>query len=312
MGDTAYRSAGPYPSSTPKPQRERHDTGGFLQVDSGLADTKVRDVSSVANTNDSPNHLGVNLAFTKFLFVTPRQSDSAAHDRLRKAGGSIARSFFNDFDANGTGNAQTLETIQFLVADRTRESDDELSSAPYVAQVTAKYRPRLREIEDELRRRLGEYASVRALDGAVQVPRYTSAEMHTFAYKAAALRASGRIAPNAIIIPLNKTTEWWKLSTLERHAYFYPHADLATGTRMKGHAVAAEAGIPTIYRRLYHNPDGYQQEEQFDFITYFECADEHLATFDQICHALRDERQNPEWRFVAEGPEWRGRRVRRW
>ena len=284
----------------------------MLQVNSRVADIKVRDISHVANINGGTNHLGVNLAFTKFLFVTPRHSDSAAHDRLRKAGGSIGRSFFNDFDTNGAGNAQTLETIQFLVADRTQESDDELSSAPYVAQVTAKYRPRLQEIEDELGRRLGEYFSVRALDGAVQVPRYTSAEMHDFAYKAAAPRASGRIVQNAIIIPLNKTTEWWKLSSLERHAYFYPHTDLATGARTKGHAVAAEAGIPTIYHRLYHNPDGYQQEKQFDFITYFECADEHLTTFDQICHALRDEHQNPEWRFVTEGPEWRGRRVRRW
>ena len=93
---------------------------------------------------------------------------------------------------------------------------------------------------------------------------------------------------------------------------FYPHTDLATGTRMTGHAVAAEAGIPTIYRRLYHNPNGYQQEHQFDFVNYFECADEHLATFDQVCRALRDQRQNPEWRFVLEGPEWRGRRVLRW
>jgi len=35
-----------------------------------------------------------------------------------------------------------------------------------------------------------------------------------------------------------------------------------------------------------------------------------LATFDQICQSLRDVRQNPEWRFVIEGPEWRGRRSR--
>ena len=258
------------------------------------------------------HHLGVNLAFTKFLFVTLRQNDSAAHHTVRKAGSSIARSFFNDFDTNGARDAQGLETIQFLVAERAREGDDGLSSATYVAHVTAKYRPRLEEIAIELRRRLGDYASVRAIDGAVQSPRYTSDEMHAYAYKAAAPRASGRIVPNAIIIPLNKTDEWWKLSALDRHTYFYPHTDLATGTRMKGHAVAAEAGIPTIYRRLYHNPDGYQQEHQFDFVTYFECADEHLATFDQVCRTLRDQHQNPEWRFVLEGPEWRGRRVLRW
>jgi hypothetical protein len=47
-------------------------------------------------------------------------------------------------------------------------------------------------------------------------------------------------------------------------------------------------------------------------VTYFECADEHLATFDEVCRSLRDLRHNPEWRYVTEGPEWRGRRVLRW
>jgi hypothetical protein len=28
--------------------------------------------------------------------------------------------------------------------------------------------------------------------------------------------------------------------------------------------------------------------------------------------ALRDLHQNPEWRYVQEGPIWRGRRVLRW
>jgi hypothetical protein len=76
--------------------------------------------------------------------------------------------------------------------------------------------------------------------------------------------------------------------------------------------MAAEAGISTIFRRLYHNPDGYERPGEFDFITYFECADRHLATFDAVCAGLRDTRQNPEWAFVQEGPEWRGRRVPRW
>ena len=55
------------------------------------------------------------------------------------------------------------------------------------------------------------------------------------------------------------------------------------GARVKGHARAAEPGISTIYRKLYYNPDGHGRENEWDFVTYFECADEHLATFDQIC-----------------------------
>jgi hypothetical protein len=111
---------------------------------------------------------------------------------------------------------------------------------------------------------------------------------------------------------MSKTAAWWEKTSLERHVYFYPHHDQATGERAKGHAQAAEAGIKKIFRKLYHNPDGYQRAGEFDFLTYFECTDENLSTFDQVCRALRDERQNPEWKYVQEGPEWRGKRVFRW
>ncbi len=116
---------------------------------------------------------------------------------------------------------------------------------------------------------------------------------------------------NAVIIPMSKAAGWWEKSALERHTYFYPHQDSA-GCPVHGHAKAAEAGIPKIFRKLYHNPDGYQRPNEFDFITYFECTDENIAVFEQVCRALRDERQNPEWKYVLEGPEWRGRRVLRW
>ena len=48
----------------------------------------------------SQNHVGVNLFYTKFLFVVVRD-DEAIGARLRTAGASIARGFFNDFDADG-------------------------------------------------------------------------------------------------------------------------------------------------------------------------------------------------------------------
>ena len=257
--------------------------------------------------------LGVNQVYTKFLFVTLAEDDEATRTRVRSAGSAIARGFFNEFDANGNGReAQTLETIQFLVSDRTRYCADRLLSASHVAQVNAKYRPRLEEVERDLVRRLGDLATVRTLDGAVRTPRYTSAEMHEFAYAHAVPRTSGRIMTNAIIIPMSKTDEWWGLPVLERHAFFYPHTDGATGRAVQGHARAAEAGIKTIYRRLYHNPDGCQRPKEYDFVTYFACRDEHLPTFDNIRTALRNESQNPEWRYVIEGPEWRGRRVLKW
>ena len=238
--------------------------------------------------------------------------DARARARIREAATCIARGFFNDFHGNGTPNTQSNETIQFLGSETPRLCRAGLLSAGYVAHLTTKYRPRLDEIQTELERRLGNVASVRAVDGALQAPRYTSAALHDYAYKPAAGRHPGHEMANVIILPMSKTAAWWEMSTLERHAYFYPHVDPRSGSPVSGHAVAAEHGIDTIYRRLYHNPDGYQRANEYDFVTYFECADEHLRTFDLVRQSLRDERRNPEWRFVIEGPEWRGRRVLRW
>ena len=264
----------------------------------------------MSGTNGT-NHLGVNLAFTKFLFVTPAADDDAARTRLRAAGSIVARGFFNDFEAEGSRDSTAHETIQFLVNEAGREQQG-LAGARYALQVSSKYRPRLQDTEKELRRRLGDNAQIVSIDGAVRVPQYTSAEMHAYAYKHASARGSGRLQPNVIIIPMSKTAEWWAKAPLDRHAYFYPHGDASKGTRVKGHAMSAEPGVTTIHRRLFYNPEGPGRPDEFDFVTYFECSDEHVPVFDGICRALRDQAQNPEWKYVVEGPEWRGRRVLKW
>ena len=267
--------------------------------------------------------VGANLAFTKFLFVTPRRLDDAVGTRLRAAGALIARGFFNDFDVDtgsssgGSSGRELSDTIQFLVQDSppapwSADAETRLGNAKYVVQVSSKYRPRLEEIEEELRRRLGDALEVESMDGAVRSPRYSSAEMQHYIQRNAAPRRSGRVTRNAIILPVRKKPEWWAQTTLARHAYFYPHIDRTSGCPVKGHASAAESGIAVLFRRLYYNPDGYERPGEFDFITYFECSDEALPVFDQICTALRDPMQNPEWRFVMEGPLWKGKRVLRW
>jgi len=258
-----------------------------------------------------------NLAFTKFLFVVARADDDAHGARLRTAGGNIARGFFNDFDLDDARElqAQRFETIQFFV----REGDVPAQSpnppyqrARHMVQVASKYRPRLQEIEEELRRRVGDSAEILSLEGAFRNPRYSSAEMVHYSNKGAPPRRSGRLAKNAIVVPIRKTPEWWQKSTLERHSYFYPHVDHASASPVRGHALAAEKGIPCLFRRVFHNPDGYERPGEFDFVTYFECDDESLPVFDQVLTSLRDVDQNPEWRYVEEGPIWRGRRVLRW
>ena len=253
-----------------------------------------------------------NLTYAKFLFVLPYQDDAATLAKIRSAGSNISRGFFNDFDADGTRDAQPQETIQFLAANGSSLGRQGIGAARFVAHVCANYRPRLDEVAGELKRRIDGAADIVILDGVERLPRYSSAEMHKFAYKPALSRQSGRLSGNSVIMPMSKTAAWWEKSALERHSYFYPHHEDSSGSPVRGHAKAAEAGISKVFRRLYHNPDGYQRPNEFDFITYFECTDENMPVFDQICRALRDERQNPEWKYVLEGPEWRGKRLLRW
>jgi hypothetical protein len=257
------------------------------------------------------NGIGTNLTFTKFVFIVPYLEDAATLLKIRTAGSNISRGFFNDYDADGTRDVHPQETIQFLQADGPSEGRQGVGAARYVVQLSANYRPRLEEVVCDLRRRIVGAADIIVIDGAERATRYTSAEMHHYAYKPAQSRLSGRAATNAIIVPMSKAAAWWEKSTLERHGYFYPHQD-SSGDPVKGHAKSAEAGISKIFRKLYHNPDGYQRPNEFDFVTYFECTDDNMPVFDQICRALRDEHQNPEWKYVLEGPEWRGKRVLRW
>src|SRR6187397_1996506 len=93
------------------------------------------------------NHLGVNLAYTKFFFVTPGRDDEATRAKLRAAGGTVGRGFFNDFDAEGR-DTPPHETIQFMV--RADPEGTPSPGAPYALQIGSKYRPRLKETEVEL------------------------------------------------------------------------------------------------------------------------------------------------------------------
>jgi hypothetical protein len=278
-----------------------------------LTDTTSETTTVGANGTNGQPDAATNLTHTKFVFVLPYQDDAATLAKIRAAGSHVSRGFFNDYDADGSRDLQPQETIQFLIAENAAKGRHAIGAARYVIHVSANYRPRLVEVVCDFKRRIGDAADTIIIDGAERVPRYTSAEMKTFAYKAAQCRQSGRVSANAIVMPMSKTAAWWEKSALERHSYFYPHQpEDSNRPPVKGHAKAAEAGITKVFRRLYHNPDGYQRENEFDFITYFECTDENVEVFDQICRALRDERQNPEWRYVVEGPEWRGKRVLRW
>ncbi|MCH7712932.1 MAG: hypothetical protein IIC99_04850 [Chloroflexi bacterium] len=109
---------------------------------------------------------------------------------------------------------------------------------------------------------------------------------------------------------MNKTAAWWEMDFLHRESFFLPRYDENEDMAVKGHALASAAGVACINRRLVHAPEGYGLDGDYDFVGYFEFAEADAPVFRQVMAGLRDTRQNPEWKYVLEGPEWWGRRVR--
>ena len=152
--------------------------------------------------------------------------------------------------------------------------------------------------------------SVETLAGVMRPRSYTSHAMTEFAYAHAMPPGTGEKFPLAAVTPMNKTDAWWQMDFLHRESFFLPRYNENEEMVVKGHALASAAGVPGINRRLVHSPNGYGLEGNYDFVGYFEFAEKDAPVFREVMAGLRDKAQNPEWKYVLEGPEWWGRRVR--
>ncbi len=151
--------------------------------------------------------------------------------------------------------------------------------------------------------------SVETLAGVMRPRSYTSHAMSEFAYAHAMPPGPGEKFPLAAVTPMNKTDEWWQMDFLHRESFFLPRYDENENMVVKGHALASAMGVPSINRRLVHAPEGYGLQGNYDFVGYFEFAEADAPVFREVMAGLRDTEQNPEWKYVLEGPEWWGRRV---
>lgn len=207
--------------------------------------------------------------------------------------------------------------FQFLRAEALHSRERDLShpsllQAQFLVRLEAATEESFLHFETQLRM-LVEHrgGSVTTLAG-VQRPRsYTSQAMTQFAYAGALQPGPGKQFPLAVVTPLNKTEQWWSMDWMRRESFFLPRYDSKGAVIARGHALAAEPGITHIVRRLVHAAGGYGRKDCYDFIGYFEFAEEHAPVFRAVMSALRDIEQNPEWAYVREGPEWWGRRVGR-
>jgi hypothetical protein len=206
----------------------------------------------------------------------------------------------NEFEVSEPGDS--IAFLRRTHATVGHIADPELFDAEAIVHVASE---RADLVEDVIRR----LPRGRVLRGVVKPMRYTGGDMHEYAYSRRVIQKTGPI--NAFLFPMSKTSAWWDKHWMERHTYFLPRYEKGKMVH-QGHALAAEAGIACLMRRTYKHPEDQAPAGEYDFVNYFECADEDVPTYHQVCASLRDVEKNPEWSFVREGPTWKGRRMARW
>jgi hypothetical protein len=217
----------------------------------------------------------------------------------------------NEYDRGGDPE-RSISYLRRVSAVPGQVTDTDLLGAEAIVHVAAPTPEPVTEFRAGLARLLGPAVTPRVLAGEARPGGYTGQAMFNFAYGERVLQQPAAVMPNAFLVPMSKTAGWWRKDWMERNTYFLPRYDDAGAMRSQGHALAAAAGIPCLLRRTYKSPAEPAVNGDFDFVTYFECADADVPAFHDVCDALRDTTRNPEWAFVREGPTWHGRRTATW
>ena len=251
-----------------------------------------------------------------FLFVS--LGDSGTDGRLAEDLELLGQGMENMHDADGPPSDEAFERgrYQLLRAEAELSTEQQIahpaiSGADGLIRLEGASLEPIKGYETGLRALIeSRGGSVETLAGVQRLRSYTSHAMVQFAYAHALPPGRGEKYPLAVVTPLNKTAAWWEMDFMHRESFFLPRYDENENMVVKGHTLASAAGVPSINRRLVHAPEGYGLDGNYDFVGYFEFAEADAPVFRQVMEALRDTEQNPEWKYVLEGPEWWGRRVR--
>jgi len=213
----------------------------------------------------------------------------------------------------GNGNApRSIAYLRWRGAQPGTVADEALQRAEAVVHVAAPVPEPVTQFCAEIAQLVGPDVRPYVLAGVFRLPVFTGRAMYNFAYAHRVLQQPGPVMPNAFLVPMRKSDRWWAKDWMERQTYFLPRYDEGGAMVHEGHALAAARGIGCLMRRTYKHRVEPAPAGEYDFVSYFECADADVATFHEVCSALRDVTRNPEWRLVAEGPTWHGRRVASW
>jgi len=252
------------------------------------------------------------LGYGAYLCIRPSDASAA-----RRAGAGLASTaerlgLRNEWAATAPAERESFAFVRRARVIPADIVDAGIAEAQALIHLCSKTAATVDAVCHEATRALAAAAQVKVLRGVIRPRNYTGAAMNNWAYARQVVQRPGPAMPNAFFVPMSKTAEWWRKDWMERHTYFLPRYDDAGRMINEGHALATEAGIAHLLRRTYRSEQQPPPAGQYDFLTYFECADEGVPIFHQVCAALRDLKRNPEWRFVQEGPTWQGRRVASW
>ena len=95
----------------------------------------------------------------------------------------------------------------------------------------------------------------------------------------------------AVLIPIAKSEDWWKLAQDQRQAYFQ------TSDTRPGHTAIWLMYVDRVFRKLYHSRY-VNAALGYDFLTYFEFDSAYANDFKVLLAELRDTNINPEWTYV--------------
>jgi hypothetical protein len=218
----------------------------------------------------------------------------------------------NEYGATGGDPPQSIAYLRRVSAAPGQITDAGLQAAEAIVHVAAMAPEPITEFRAGLASLFGPASTPRVLAGVVRPLGYTGQSMFNFSYGERVVQQPAAVMPNAFLVPVSKTAAWWQKDWMERHTYFLPRYDDAGTMRSQGHALAAAPGIACLLRRTYKSLTEPATGGDFDFVSYFECADADVPVFHDVCDALRDVTRNPEWAFVREGPTWHGRRTATW
>ena len=130
-----------------------------------------------------------------------------------------------------------------------------------------------------------------SLCGVVQHLHYTPRSERSELEKISRPETEASVETMAVLIPIGKSADWWKLSQDERQILFQKTS------RHEGHIGIGKKYAGRIFRRLYHSRY-IDPTAPHDFLTYFEFDKAHAPDFRKMLSELRDIKNNPEWLYV--------------